>query len=131
MTILLIVVLEIITFFIFSGLTISTILTFTSMIGCFLSILIVGKELGFHNSISDKICRIGKSSPCEVVLFSKDAKLFSWLSWGDIGLIFFVSSIIYFQLIFLQLSFINLNSYAFFKFFKLNICILFFVFANI
>jgi thiol-disulfide isomerase/thioredoxin/uncharacterized membrane protein len=70
-------------------------LLITNIAGLYLSWLIVQKELGFQNIISDKICSIAKQSRCEAVLFSKSAKLFSWLTWGDIGIVYFTTSLFY------------------------------------
>jgi uncharacterized membrane protein len=59
------------------------------LIGVYFSLLIAQKELGIQNSVSDKICSLAKHSRCESVLFSKGAKLFNWLTWGDVGMVYF------------------------------------------
>jgi protein-disulfide isomerase/uncharacterized membrane protein len=38
---------------------------------------------------------MAKHSRCESVLFSKGAKLFNWLTWGDMGIVYFISSLLY------------------------------------
>jgi uncharacterized membrane protein len=63
--------------------------------GLYFSWLIVQKEFGISNSVSDKICSMAKHSRCESVLFSKGAKLFRWLTWGDVGIVYFASSLFY------------------------------------
>lgn len=72
------------------------ILTITSCIGLYFSWLIAQKEFGISNSVSDKICSMAKHSRCESVLFSKGAKLFNWLTWGDVGIVYFSASLLYF-----------------------------------
>ncbi|WP_375443722.1 vitamin K epoxide reductase family protein [uncultured Fibrella sp.] len=60
------------------------------MIGTFICILLVGQNLNFDSKIAKKICSIGDSkSGCYNILQSKAASVFSWLSWADIGIIYF------------------------------------------
>jgi len=70
-------------------------LTLFNSIGLYFSWLIAQKEFGISNSVSDKICSMVKHSRCESVLFSKGAKLFNWLTWGDVGIVYFTSSLLY------------------------------------
>ena len=70
-------------------------LTVSNIIGLYFSWLIAQKEFGISNSISDKICSMAKHSHCESVLFSKGAKLFNWLTWGDVGIVYFTVSLLY------------------------------------
>jgi uncharacterized membrane protein len=63
--------------------------------GLFFSRLIVQKEFGINNSLGNKICGLAKHSHCEAVLFSKGARLFNWLSWGDVGIVYFSTSLFY------------------------------------
>lgn len=70
-------------------------LTASNSIGLYFSWLIAQKEFGISNSVSDKICSMAKHSRCESVLFSKGAKLFNWLTWGDVGIVYFSSSLLY------------------------------------
>jgi protein-disulfide isomerase/uncharacterized membrane protein len=67
----------------------------TNSVGLYFSWLITQKEFGISNTVSDKICSMAKHSRCESVLFSKGAKLFSWLTWGDIGIVYFSGSLLY------------------------------------
>lgn len=69
--------------------------TALGLIGVYFSLLIAQKELGIQNSVSDKICSLAKHSRCESVLFSKGAKLFNWLTWGDVGMVYFSSSLLF------------------------------------
>lgn len=72
-----------------------TLLIITNCIGLYFSWLIAQKEFGISNSISEKICSMAKHSRCESVLFSKGAKLFNWLTWGDVGMVYFTSSLLF------------------------------------
>jgi protein-disulfide isomerase/uncharacterized membrane protein len=63
--------------------------------GLYFSRLIAQKEMGIHNSVSDKICSLAKHSRCEAVLQSRGSKLFNWLSWGDVGMVYFSSSLLF------------------------------------
>lgn len=71
------------------------ILIVSNFAGLYFSWLIAQKEFGISNTITDKICSMAKHSRCESVLFSKGAKLFNWLTWGDVGIVYFVSSLLY------------------------------------
>jgi protein-disulfide isomerase len=62
--------------------------------GLYLSWLIVQKEFGISSSVSDKICSMAKHSRCESVLHAKGAKLFNWLTWGDVGITYFTASLL-------------------------------------
>lgn len=72
--------------------------TLLSAVGLYLSYLIVQKEAGINNSVSEAICSLVKKQQCNKLLYSKGSKIFSWLSWGDIGIIFFSSQLSYFLL---------------------------------
>jgi protein-disulfide isomerase/uncharacterized membrane protein len=78
-----------------SGSLPAILLTISNFIGLCFSWLIAQKEFGISNGISDKICSMAKHSLCESVLFSKSAKLFNWLTWGDVGIVYFTSSLLY------------------------------------
>ena len=73
-------------------------LTVTNTTGLYFSWLIIQKELGISNSIGEKICSLTSHSHCEAVLFSKGGRINKWLSWGDIGVIFFTASLSYITL---------------------------------
>lgn len=57
--------------------------------GLFVSGLIVLKEFGFSNQLTDKIC--GKKAECDVVMNSSGAKLPFGIHWSDLGVIWFSS----------------------------------------
>ncbi len=96
---------------IIQGTLASILLTVLSCIGLYFSWLIAQKEFGISNSVSDKICSMAKHSRCESVLFSKGAKLFSWLTWGDVGIVYFASSLIYVFISLLIGQTVELNFY--------------------
>lgn len=56
------------------------------LLGTIFSLLIVRIEFGESNLLIRKICR---NFDCEKVLLSNGSKIFSWLSMGDIGVIYF------------------------------------------
>jgi protein-disulfide isomerase/uncharacterized membrane protein len=87
----------------------SVLLSVSNFIGLYFSWLIAQKEFGISNSISDKICSMAKHSRCESVLFSKGAKLFNWLTWGDVGIVYFTSSLLY--ILIAQLTNQSINLY--------------------
>ncbi|GAB4031899.1 hypothetical protein GCM10028809_28930 [Spirosoma gilvum] len=62
---------------------------FTKTVGLTLSILLVLKQLGNRNALTDRLCRINSKTNCDNVLNSPAAKLWGWLSWTDVGLLYF------------------------------------------
>ncbi|MEQ8339182.1 MAG: vitamin K epoxide reductase family protein [Cyclobacteriaceae bacterium] len=66
------------------------------IVGLIFSILIVLKTLKIESSLADVICGFQKKTDCNSLLNSDAAKVFSWLQWGDIGLIYFVSGLLSF-----------------------------------
>lgn len=87
----------------------ATLLVITNCTGLYFSWLIAQKEFGISNSISDKICSLVKQSRCESVLFSKGAKLFNWLTWGDVGIVYFSASLVF--LLYSLLTYQPINLY--------------------
>ncbi|UHG94636.1 vitamin K epoxide reductase family protein [Spirosoma oryzicola] len=68
-------------------------LLFTKISGLFLTGLLTAKELGSKNDLTDRICRINAKTSCENVLNSPAAKLWGWLSWSDLGLLYFAGGL--------------------------------------
>ena len=68
----------------------STILITTNILGLFIAGLIVIKEIGKSNDFADSFCG-ANNEDCGSVIQSQSGKLISWLSWADIGIVFFVS----------------------------------------
>ncbi len=67
----------------------------TKSIGLTASILLVLHEFKVQNPIGDKICGFNSKMDCDIVLSSGASKLFGWINWTDVGLIFFSGSLIY------------------------------------
>ncbi len=68
---------------------------FTKTIGLISSLLLLYETyLPKGNKILDKICSIGKKIKCSSVLHSKGAKLFGWLSWAELGFLYFAGGLL-------------------------------------
>lgn len=61
----------------------------SSILGMFISVLLLIQSLNGSNPLIQKLCG-GKKSNCKSILDSTAAKVFSWLSWSEVG--FFISS---------------------------------------
>jgi uncharacterized membrane protein len=73
------------------GLTLSAIV---SLLGVYISFLLILKELKINNKQANKICSLLKHSDCDSVLNSKASKLFGIVGWSEIGLSYFISNAI-------------------------------------
>ncbi|HEY6900860.1 MAG TPA: vitamin K epoxide reductase family protein [Puia sp.] len=69
--------------------TLNLLLLLTSLPGIAVSVLIVFNELGIANELTDPICMQGDKIDCNAII--RSGGLSSWISWGDIGLVFFLS----------------------------------------
>lgn len=65
----------------------SGILSLISISGIGVSALIISKELGFENSLADKVC--GGKGDCDTLGNSDNKRLPFGISWGDVGLVWF------------------------------------------
>jgi thiol-disulfide isomerase/thioredoxin len=65
-------------------------LSLSSLAGIGIAALIVLEELGVNNELTQAFCSSGKNTDCNAVIQSNGGKLLKWLSWSDIGIIFFV-----------------------------------------
>ena len=61
-------------------------------IGMILSILIWAKSNSIAGPASENWCRTGAKINCNKVMNSAGARLNSWLSWADVGLLYFVGT---------------------------------------
>lgn len=86
--------------------------------------LIAQKEFGISNTVTDKICSIAKHSRCEAVILSKGAKLFNWLTWGDVGIVYFSASLLF--LLYSLLTYQPVNLY-----YAVSLCGLVFPFYSV
>lgn len=66
--------------------------------GLYLSWLIAQKELGLSNEVSNMLCSMVKNSRCEAVILSRGGRLFRFLSWGDVGLVYFTTTLLFIAL---------------------------------
>ena len=64
-------------------------LLLSKSIGLTISILLVAKQLGSKNAFTDRLCRMNSKTSCDGILNAPAAKLWGWLSWTDVGLIYF------------------------------------------
>jgi len=64
------------------------------VIGLAVSILLAMHEFGETNRLLHKVCHLNRITNCNEVLQSSAAKLFGWLSMSDIGLCYFIGSIV-------------------------------------
>ncbi len=69
-------------------------LTLSCMTGLYISWLIVQKEFGVANDLSERLCSMIKQSHCEAVLNTRGAKILNWLTWSDIGIVFYSASLL-------------------------------------
>jgi hypothetical protein len=70
------------------------ILLCTKLSGIILSGLLVWQSMDANSPIMNKICHFGNGSDCNSILQTSAAKVTSWLSWADVGLIYFLGGII-------------------------------------
>jgi len=59
--------------------------------GLLVSLLLVNKEI--NNNVNYSFCDVGSKISCDEVLNSPAAKIFSWLSMTDLGLLYFTSTL--------------------------------------
>ncbi|MFB9078354.1 vitamin K epoxide reductase family protein [Flavobacterium procerum] len=72
----------------------STTFLITSVIGFIFSIFIVQEKWGVKNTVISKFCERGSNSSCQSVINFKDDVENSWVSFSDLPLLFFGSSLI-------------------------------------
>ena len=66
----------------------------TKATGLALSGLLVAKQLGHQNALTNRLCRISHKTNCDSVLDSPGAKLWGWLSWADVGFLYFAAGLL-------------------------------------
>jgi len=65
-----------------------------NIIGVYIGLLLIQKQLRIHSSYSDKICSLLKQADCNDILESNAAKLWGIFGWSEIGFSYFLSNII-------------------------------------
>ena len=79
----------------FSNITVIFIgLLFTKLVGLSLSFLLVLKDLNINISLADTLCNINKKTDCNSLLRTDAAKVFGWIHWSDVGLIYFFTGLL-------------------------------------
>ncbi len=63
--------------------------------GCIVTGLLLWYEIDQQNELLKNICSGGKKTNCQTVLQSKQAKLFNWVSWSEIGFFYFMGSFLF------------------------------------
>ena len=63
-------------------------------LGLTASIMLIMKQIGNKNSFLEKLCHIRSKTNCDNLLNRPEAKIFGWLSWSEVGLIYFGGGII-------------------------------------
>ena len=81
------------------------ILILVSLVGLIASIVLLMNELGQKNTLIGKLCNINKATDCEAVTSSEQSKFLGWLSWAEIGAIYFTGFIFAVLLVASQQSF--------------------------
>ena len=67
--------------------------------GAAISVLLLQNEFGQQNEIIQKLCgftgnSIQNTTGCDTVTHSKASKIFGWLSWSEVGLFYFLGSLL-------------------------------------
>lgn len=68
-------------------------LVFTKITGLFLSVMLVLKDLNIKIGLADSLCGVSKKTNCNSILHTAAAKVFGWIHWSDVGLIYFLSGL--------------------------------------
>ncbi len=69
-------------------------LLLTKTTGLLVSCLLVARQLGSRSALTDRLCQVGGKASCDFVLNSPGAKLWGWLSWAEVGLLYFGGSLL-------------------------------------
>ncbi len=62
------------------------------LFGFIICVLLFTVQWGFGNALVNNFCQIGKTGNCNNILNSSASKLFGWLSWSEVGLLYFSGS---------------------------------------
>lgn len=64
------------------------------LIGAIISSFLIWHEINSANPLLKKVCTGISKGNCNAILNSKQAKLFSWLSWSEIGFFYFAGGLL-------------------------------------
>ncbi len=70
----------------------ASLLLVTKLAGCGVTGLLLWFEIDKANPLLQQICTGGKHTNCTAVLGSRASKVFSWLSWSEVGFFYFAGS---------------------------------------
>lgn len=70
-------------------------LLLTKLVGVGVCILMVMSTLGSDNTLLRSICGFDSRTDCNSILSSPVAKVWGWLGWADVGLVYFAGGLIY------------------------------------
>lgn len=68
-------------------------LIITKLTGLFLSCLLVSFSFDSNNIMFRTVCRSGSSSGCSDILSTSSAKMFDFVSWADVGVVYFLGGL--------------------------------------
>ena len=68
--------------------------TICKILGAVVGIMLIIKQFGGENSTINKLCHLNEKSDCNSIINSPAAKIFAWLSWSEVGLIYFVGGLL-------------------------------------
>jgi uncharacterized membrane protein len=66
----------------------------TLLLGLISTLFLLQNEFGEPNSIVTQLCRFNKKTDCDSIVKSSASKLFGWLSWSEIGFLYFAGSML-------------------------------------
>ena len=71
-----------------------SILVFLKAFGVVVSVLLLWHEIDKSNPLLQRICSAGKKVSCDAILSSRMSKVFSWLSWSEVGFFYFAGGLL-------------------------------------
>ncbi len=69
----------------------STMMLLLTIVGVYISSLLVKHELGLNSQMVEKLCTASKNTNCDSVLNSKGAKIFKQIKLSDVSMVYFIS----------------------------------------
>ncbi|TKG87815.1 hypothetical protein EYV94_27895 [Puteibacter caeruleilacunae] len=67
----------------------------TKSLGIVASLFLVLHEMKVHTKLSDRLCGFNSKTDCDSVLKSTASRMFGWINWADIGIIYFSGTLIF------------------------------------
>ncbi len=69
------------------------ILYVSKFLGLSVSLMLLLKQIGSKSSFLEKVCHIKSNTNCDNLLNRPEAKIFGWLSWSEVGVIYFAGGV--------------------------------------